>query len=137
MTDNERSFIFLNIITIMIFAIFIPNIANAEESDNIIKPNLSTFSHMQGYVADLLPQMKLVKTFQFGASNTDEYITIFKIIAGDVNIENLKLNIKSDADFQLTNVDSIFAKDNTKIIYRIHANDPTTITGDLVSYDFR
>ena len=84
---------------------------------------------------DHMPTIQTVEAFHFDASGAPHaYIAVFKVTAGDRNLSNIQVLIKSDIDQFDTNLGSLFAGENTDLVTHVHALDPTTITARVASY---
>ena len=83
------------------------------------------------------PTIETVEAFQFDPEHAPHaYIDVLKVTAGDRNIDNIKIIIASDIDTIHTDIDGLFSGDDTTLITRIHALDPTTIVARITSYQF-
>jgi len=81
------------------------------------------------------PTIETVEAFQFDSGRASHaYIDVLKVTGGDANIENVKIIVESDIDTIHTDIEGLFAGDDTKIVTRIHALDPTTIVARIASY---
>jgi len=81
------------------------------------------------------PTIETVEAFQFDPGRASHaYIDVLKVTSGDANIENIKIMIESDIDTIHTDIDGLFAGDDTTLVTRIHALDTTTIVARITSY---
>jgi len=79
--------------------------------------------------------IETVETFQFDSSGaTHAYIDVLKVTGGDRDIQNVKILIESDIDLIHTDIEGLFATQDTTLINRVHAIDPASITARITSY---
>lgn len=70
----------------------------------------------------------------FRGSDPTAYVVTMKITAGNANLEDIQIVVQSDSDTVSSEVGGLFARDDTTNVARIHADDPSTITASVTSY---
>lgn len=81
------------------------------------------------------PSIKTIESFKFDPSSAPHaYIDVLKVTGGDANVENVKILVSSDIDTIHTDIDGLFANQDTTLVTRINAIDPVTIIAQITSY---
>jgi len=106
----------------------------SEPAQHVAKVSKVAEKPLPGHV----PMIQTVEAFHFDASGAPHaYIAVFKVTAGDANLSNVQVLVKSDIDQFDTQIDGLFAGENTDVVTHVHALDPTTITARVASYQLR
>ncbi len=81
------------------------------------------------------PTIEIVEAFQFSPGHAPHaYIVVQKVTGGNENLKSLNIVLESDIDSAETSIIGLFAGEDTVLINRIHAIDPTTIVARTTSY---
>jgi len=84
------------------------------------------------------PTAKLISIDKYESksySNADITYTItFELIAGDTNLKDIQINVRSDVDNFGFSVSSLNADSSSVNVIRVHAMDPDSITGEIIGY---
>ena len=80
------------------------------------------------------PYFELVDTQKASANSDNLYKAIFDVWAGDQNITDLKMLVKSDREVFETNAGSFNAGDHSITTVRIMAIDPDSIRGEIIDF---
>jgi len=64
----------------------------------------------------------------------DTYNIMFRVIAGDQDLENIIIEGKSDVFAHEIVIESLKAFESTEGMARVKALDPTTMTGEIVAF---
>jgi len=81
------------------------------------------------------PTIETVEVFQFDPSRDPHaYIDVLKVTGDDADVLNVKILIESDIGTVHTDIEGLFANQDTTLVNRVHAIDPTSITARITSY---
>ncbi len=85
-------------------------------------------------VPGITPIVRIVSTNNFSAESPNIFNAIFELTAGDNNVENVQIQVSSDRQSVETIVNALFAFDTSVNTVKIQAQDPTSITVELLSF---
>jgi len=85
-------------------------------------------------IPGVTPIVRIVSVNNFSGESPNTFNAVFEITAGDVNVENAQIQVSSDRQSVETTVNSLFAFDTSINTVKIQAQDPTSITVDLLSF---
>ncbi len=83
---------------------------------------------------DYMPSLALVSVNKFSGESPNTYAVIFTVTAGKANLENIKIFCKTDVETLESEVSSLTALTTTPTMVRINAMDPTSVTGEIISF---
>ncbi len=81
------------------------------------------------------PYFDLIDVQSASANSDNLYKAIFDVWAGDRNVENVNLLVKSDMESFTTLAGSFDAGDHSITVVKIRARDSSSITGEIVGWD--
>ena len=85
-------------------------------------------------VHDHLPEIEIVEVHNFETMDKNEYVLTLKVTAGNQNMENISIKVQSDVTTTGTTISSLFAEDDTKLVVRTTAMDPSSIHASVTGY---
>jgi len=83
---------------------------------------------------EFMPTLRFVNVYNFSGDSPNTYAVVFTVTSGKANLENIKILCKTDVDILETEVSSLTALTTTKNMVRIKAMDPTSIRGEIISF---
>jgi len=86
-------------------------------------------------VPGVTPIVRIVGVNNFSGVSTNTFNAIFELTAGDSNIVNAQIQVSSDRQSVETTVNSLFASNTSVNTVKIQAQDPTSITAELLSFE--
>jgi len=86
-------------------------------------------------VPGVTPIVRIVGVNNFSGVSTNTFNAIFELTAGDSNIVNAQIQVSSDKQSFETTVNSLFASNTSVNTVKIQAQDPTSITVELLSFE--
>lgn len=95
-----------------------------------VKTNVSTTpAHM--------PTIEIMSAHNYLAHEKNSYLVTLKVRAGDSNLANIVVNVKSDVGDNGAVVSSLFADKGTVVVVRMTAMDPASIHASVTGYHIR
>ncbi len=88
----------------------------------------------EGSMPDFMPSLGFVSVYNFSGDSPNTYAVVFTVTAGEANLENIKILCTTDVDTLETEVSSLTALTTTTNMVRIKAMDPTSVTGEIISF---
>lgn len=83
---------------------------------------------------EFMPTIQNIQTSSFSGDSENTYSAIYEVTAGSQDITNVMVLVESDIDSMILPIGGIHANTGSTSIVRIMAEDPTTITATLVSF---
>lgn len=83
---------------------------------------------------DFMPSLGFVSVSKFSGDSPNTYAVVFTVTAGKANLENIKIVCYTDVETLETSVSSLTALTTAKNMIRIQAMDPTSIRGEIISF---
>jgi len=83
---------------------------------------------------EYMPSLGFVSVSNFSGDSPNTYAVVFTVTAGKANLENIKIICTTDVGTLETEVSSLSALTTTRNMVRIQAMDPTSITGEIISF---
>ena len=83
---------------------------------------------------EFMPTIENIQTSNFSGDSENTYSAIYKVTAGSQDIANVMVVVESDIDSMILPIGGIQKGEGSISVVRITANDPTTITAKLVSF---
>jgi len=96
----------------------------------VVPENIQTATQ----VHDHLPEIEIVEVHNFETMDKNEYVLTLKVTAGNQNMENISIKVQSDVTTTGTTISSLFAEDDTKLVVRTTAMDPSSIHASVTGY---
>ena len=81
-----------------------------------------------------MPSLEFIDMYMFDRLQRDTYAVMFTVTAGDQDLENTIIEVKSDVFVHEIVINSLKAFESTEGLSRVRALDPTTITGEIVAF---
>jgi len=81
-----------------------------------------------------MPSLEFVDMYVFDRLARDTYAIMFRVTAGDQDLENIIIQGKSDVFAHEIVIDSLKAFESTEGMARVRALDPGTMTGEIVAF---
>ena len=97
-------------------------------------PMPPTVRVIEDTMPEYMPSLGFVSMNKFSGDSPNTYAVVFTVTAGQANLENIKIFCNTDVDTLETEVTSLFALTTTTNMVRIKAMDPTSITGEIISF---
>ncbi len=86
-------------------------------------------------VPGVTPIVRIVGVNNFSDKSPNTFNAIFELTTGDSNIVNAQIQVSSDRQSVETTVNALFAFDTSVNTVKIQAQDPTSITAELLSFE--
>ena len=83
---------------------------------------------------DFMPSLGFVSMGKFSGDSPNTYAVVFTVTAGKANLENIKIVCYTDVETLETSVSSLTALTTAKNMIRIQAMDPSSIRGEIISF---
>jgi len=81
-----------------------------------------------------MPSLEIIDVYVFQRDARDTYNIMFRVIAGDQDLENIIIEGKSDVFAHEIVIESLKAFESTEGMARVKALDPNTMTGEIVAF---
>ena len=85
-------------------------------------------------VPGVTPIVRIVGVNNFSGDSLNTFNAIFELTTGDNNVENVQIQVSSDRQSVETTVNGQFAFVTSINTVKIQAQDPTSITAELLSF---
>ena len=85
-------------------------------------------------VPGVTPIVRIIGVNNFSGESPNTFNAIFELTAGDSNIVNVQIQVSSDRQSFETTVNSLVASNTSVNTVKIQAQDPTSITAELLSF---
>ncbi len=82
-----------------------------------------------------MPSLEFIDMYTFDRMQRDTYAVMFTVTAGDQDLENTIIEVKSDVFVHEITINSLKAFESAVGFARIKAMDPASITGELVAFE--
>jgi len=81
-----------------------------------------------------MPSLEFQDMYMFDRLQRDTYAVMFTVTAGDQDLENTIIEVKSDVFVHEITINSLKAFESTEGLSRVRALDPNSITGEIVAF---
>lgn len=87
--------------------------------------------------AGSMPTIKTEQVIHYSKESPNAYIGVFRVSAGDKNLDKIQVFIQSDMEKTSVPIDGLFAKSGETIEVRVHAIDPMSILAYIGSWQYK
>ncbi|GEM_PF-2454686 len=84
-----------------------------------------------------MPTIEIMSAHNYLAHEDNAYLVTLKVRAGDANLSNVSVNVKSDVGDNGAVISSLFADKGTVVVVRMTAMDPASIHASIEGFHLR
>ncbi len=80
------------------------------------------------------PDIQTLEVVNYSAKSPQTFNAVYKITSGDTDLENIQILFKSDKGNVQTTIGSLVAHSSSINTVKISAQNPFSVTGEVISY---
>ncbi len=80
------------------------------------------------------PDIQILEVVNYSAKSPQTFNAVYKITSGDTDLENIQILFKSDKGNVQTTIGSLVAHSSSINTVKISAQDPSSVTAEVISY---